>query len=153
MFKKIKDFLKFIYLKIVKINGTPHKVSLGFAIGIALGIIPGTGPLAALIFAILLRANRASALLGSLLVNTWFSILTLIPAAKIGALLFNLNWHKIYTEWLILFYSLRWQGLIKVSLYKIILPIILGYVIIALGLAVFSYILCRIILKTNRKWR
>jgi uncharacterized protein (DUF2062 family) len=150
MLEKIKGFLKIIYLKIIKIDDSVHKISLGFAIGVALGIIPGTGPLAALIFAILLRANRASALIGSLLVNTWFSIITLIPAAKIGALLFNLNWHKIYTEWLILFSSLRWQGLIKVSLYKIILPIILGYVILALGSALVAYTLCRIILKINR---
>jgi uncharacterized protein (DUF2062 family) len=153
MFKKIRDFLKFIYLKIVKINDTPHKISLGFAVGIALGIIPGTGPLAALIFAILLKVNRASALLGSILVNTWFSIVTLIPAAKIGALLFDLNWYKIYTDWLIIFYSLHWQDLLKISICKIILPIISGYVIIALGSAVFSYILCRVILKINRIWK
>jgi len=153
MFKKIRDFLKIVYIKTVKIDDTPHKISLGFAIGVALGIIPGTGPLAALFFSFLLKANRASALIGSLLVNTWFSIVALIPAVRIGALIFNLNWYKIYMDWLDIFYSLHWKELIKISLYKIILPIFLGYVIIALGVGISCYIVCRIIFKINIKWK
>jgi len=143
VFKRVKAFL----LKIIKINDTAHKISLGFAVGVTLGVIPTTGPLASFFVALLLRANPLSAVLGSLLVNTWLSFIILIPAAKIGGLLLNLNWQSIYKEGLGFFRSFNWQNLLKISIYKIILPILIGYAIIGIGLGIIGYIVCRLILN------
>jgi len=67
---KFRGFFQLLYLKLIKINDTPQKIAFGFGLGVFSGIFPGTGPLAALFLALILRANRASALLGSLLTNT-----------------------------------------------------------------------------------
>lgn len=139
-------------MKLVKTHDTDHKISMGFAIGIALGIIPGTGPLAALTVAFLLRANRASALLGSLMVNTWISVVLLVPAVQIAGLIFKLNWHTLYASWLNFLTSWRWQDVLRISIYKFILPILIGYGIISVGLSISAYIICRLILL-YKKWR
>ncbi|MDD5669514.1 MAG: DUF2062 domain-containing protein, partial [Candidatus Omnitrophica bacterium] len=68
---KLARFFKFIYLKIFRINDTPRKIAFGFGLGVFLGILPGTGPVASVIVAAFLHANKAAALLGSLITNTW----------------------------------------------------------------------------------
>ena len=93
----MKVSLKFIYHQLVEINDTPHRKAMGLAIGVFCGIFPGTGPLAALAVSFVLKVNRAAALLGSLLTNTWLSLVTLGLAVKIGALIQGEDWQKIQT--------------------------------------------------------
>src|SRR3989338_6840109 len=89
---KIKEWL---YQNLFKINDTPQKIALGLGLGVFAGIFPGTGPLASLFLAFICRANRASALIGSLLTNTWLSIVTFLLAIKLGALMFGIKWEEI----------------------------------------------------------
>ena len=70
----LKRLTRFVYAKLFAINDTPQKVAIGVGIGVFLGVFPGLGPLAALFMAFLFRVNRAGALLGSALTNTWISI-------------------------------------------------------------------------------
>lgn len=149
---RIKRFFRKIYLNLVNINDTPQRISLGLAVGVIVGVIPGSGPIAALALAFALRLNRMAALMGSLLVNTWISIATLILAIKLGAKVFSLNWQNLYSEWVWLIKKFRWQELFETSIYKIILPIFTGYVIIALIAGVIVYIVAISIL-THKKWR
>ena len=65
--------LQFLFDKLFKINDTPQKIALGFGLGVFAGIFPGTGPVAAILLAYVFRANRASALFGSLFTNTWLN--------------------------------------------------------------------------------
>ena len=58
----IKNFLRFVYAKLFSINDTPNKISLGLGLGVFAGILPGTGPIAAVFLALVFRANRASGL-------------------------------------------------------------------------------------------
>ncbi|MCG2713658.1 MAG: DUF2062 domain-containing protein [Candidatus Omnitrophica bacterium] len=74
MFKKI---INFIFAKLFKINDSAGKIALGVGLGVFAGLLPGTGPAAALLLALVFRANRAAALLGSLITNTWLSVVTL----------------------------------------------------------------------------
>ncbi|MCM8799901.1 MAG: DUF2062 domain-containing protein [Candidatus Omnitrophica bacterium] len=141
--KKINDFI----IKLIKINDSPQKVALGFSLGVALGIIPGSGPIASLFLAFLFKLNRASSLLGSLAVNTWFSFLVLVPAVKLAGIIFNLNWQNLYNQWIVLVSEFKWQIILKFSLYKIILPIIVAYGIIALVVAIIVYPIVLSILK------
>src|SRR3989338_7559347 len=93
---KIKSSLKLIYDKLVKIDDSPQKVALGFGLGVFCGILPGTGPMASLALAFIFRANRAAALAGSLLTNTWLSFVIFTLSLQIGAFLTQTDWQAGY---------------------------------------------------------
>ncbi len=139
--------LKLIYLKLFRINDTPHRIALGLAVGIFLGILPGTGPIAALCAAFILRVNRASALIGSLLVNTWTNILTFLLAIKIGSVILKLDWQKVYKESLSIFKDFRLASVFKLPIIKILYPALIGYFVIGLIAALIGYLAALIILK------
>ncbi|MDD5109551.1 MAG: DUF2062 domain-containing protein, partial [Candidatus Omnitrophica bacterium] len=56
--------LNFLFSKLFKINDTAGKIALGVGLGVFSGLMPATGPLAALFLAFIFKANRAAALLG-----------------------------------------------------------------------------------------
>lgn len=128
------------------INDTPQKIAAGLAIGVFLGLMPATGPIAAITLAVFFRVNRLSALIGSLATNTWLSIVTIIPAIKIGSAILDLKWNEVYSDWLIFLSNFNWSALFKISIYKIILPVFLGYVTIGLLLSVIAYTVTILIL-------
>lgn len=139
--KSFKRLLRFLYLKLIKINDTPQRVALGLALGVFLGLIPGTGSIAAITLAIVFRLNRFAAITGSLITNTWLSLAMLIPAIKTGAKILNLNWTELNSNFMAFLAEFRWSVLFKVSIYKIILPVAVGYVTISLSLAVLVYVI------------
>ncbi|MCU0652103.1 MAG: DUF2062 domain-containing protein [Candidatus Omnitrophica bacterium] len=130
--KKISDLIK----RLININDTPQKRALGFGVGVFLGILPGTGPIAAIVTASFLHLNRASALLGSLLTNTWLSFVTFLSAVKIGSYLLRTDWQQSLEHWK--------SG-------KIILPVLLGYFIVALFAGLLGYLLALAAIKIIRK--
>ena len=137
---KITKFFATLYEKLFLINDTPGKISLGMGLGVFSGIFPGTGPIAALFLAFIFRANRASALLGSLLTNTWLNFLTFLLAIKTGSAILNLNWQDIRQDWNHFFVEFSWLGLFKISALKIIFPVIVGYFVIAFCLGLLVYL-------------
>jgi len=138
---------RLLYLKLVRINDTPHKIALGLGVGVFCGIIPGTGPIAALTLALILRLNRAAAILGSFLTNTWLSFVTFALSLKIGAGLFGVSRRDLQQEWMLFIKGFRLINLFKLSVLKIILPIISGYFVIALCAAAIVYLGAYIIVK------
>jgi uncharacterized protein (DUF2062 family) len=137
--QKIKRFFKLLYLKVFHANDTPQRVALGFGIGVFSGIMPGTGPLAALFIATVLRANKASALAASLLTNTWISIAVFIISVKIGAGLMGLNWQTVHSSWKTAMINFHLLSLFKLSILKLFLPVILGYAILAFICSLLAY--------------
>ena len=83
---KIKNSFKSIYDKLVGIKDSPQKIALGFGLGVFCGILPGTGPMASVVLAFVFRVNKVAALAGSLLTNTWLSLVTFVLAVKIGSM-------------------------------------------------------------------
>ena len=146
----MKRFLKSIYTKLFKINDTPQKVSLGFGLGTFSGIMPGMGPLAALFLAFILRANRASALLGSLLTNTWLSFVTFIFSFKIGSAVLGVKYEDVRTAWLLFVKDFRILDLFKASILKIALPIMLGYLVIGIFCGLTAYLITLAILTLTK---
>lgn len=140
-------FLKKLYIKLFKINDTPQRIAAGLGVGVFLGILPGTGPLAALFLAWLLRLNRASALLGSLFTNTWLSIVTLLLSVKVGAAIMGLNWKEVREAWMLFLKDFHWLDLLKLTTVKIILPVAVGYLTVAFCLGLAVYLITWIILK------
>lgn len=149
--EKLVGLLKLIYIKIFRINDTPQKIALGFGLGIFSGIMPGIGPLFAITAALIFRLNRASALLGSLLTNTWISFLTFFLALKTGSLIMNVDWQVTYQNCVNFLAEFKWLNLLKSSVLKIILPIITGYIIIAFCLGVLAYVVTLAIILAGKK--
>ncbi|MEI8350584.1 MAG: DUF2062 domain-containing protein [Candidatus Omnitrophota bacterium] len=154
--KKKNKFIRFFrlaYLKVFRTNDSPHKVSFGVAIGVFSGILPGTGPIAALFMASFLKANRASALLGSLLTNTWISLTIPVISIKIGALVTGLKWHELYNSWA----HIRMTDIFKLPILQVLLPVMLGYLVVAFAVALVTYVVTLIMLRwikpAIKKWR
>lgn len=146
-------FLKILYEKIFKIDDTPQKIAVGFGLGVFVGILPGAGPLAALFLSFIFRVNRASALAASLLTNAWLSVATFILSIKAGSAILGLDWHKVYGDFSAKVSASNWSGFFKLSLLKIILPIILGYLIISLCLGLIAYLIVLFIINIRNSKR
>jgi len=150
MIAKIKGLLKILYLKLFKINDTPQKIALGLGLGVFSGITPGIGPLTALFLAFLFRANRASALLGTLLTNTWTSFLTFILSIKIGSVIIGVSWRDVYRSWMLLVKDFHIRRLFDFSVAQIILPVALGYLVISAIFGIAAYLLTLLILNLKK---
>jgi uncharacterized protein (DUF2062 family) len=143
--------LKYLYLKLFRTNDTPQRIALGLGIGVFLGILPGAGPLASLIAATLLRANKAAAVLGALLTNTWTSLLTIVLAIKIGAAIKGLYWHDLYNQWQILLKDFHWKYLFRSSFLEILMPVLIGYLVISFVFGLLVYLSSLLILRGRKK--
>ena len=150
---KLFKFLHSVYLKLFQINDSPQKIALGLGLGVFSGIIPGTGPIAALFLALLFKANKASALLGCLLTNTWLSVLILILAIKAGSGILNINWQQVYQNWSSFLADFHWLILLKFSVLQLIFPVIIGYLVVGLSLGILVYLISLIALTFERKRR
>jgi len=137
MLKKITNF---IVAKLFKINDSAQKIALGVGLGVFSGLIPGTGPAAALFLAFVFRANRAAALLGSILTNTWLSLVTFILAVKLGSVVLGRHWQEVYQKAQGLIRNFHWGSFFKLSFLDVALPLIMGYLIIGIFLGLISYL-------------
>ena len=147
---KFSKIINWLYLKIFKINDTPQKIALGLGLGVFAGIFPGTGPAASLFLAFIFRVNRASALIGSLLTNTWVSVVTFLLAIKLGAVMFGLKWQDIQNNGASLIKNFSWIKLFKFSSLEVILPVLASYLIISFCLGVLVYLVSlAVILKVR----
>ena len=145
--KRISQFFKWLYIKLAKINDTPQKIALGFGLGVFLGIIPFAGPIAALVVSSFLKINRASALLGSLLTNTWISIITFMLAVRVGSAVTGADWQSISGNWTELMTHFHWGNLFELAVLKVAFPVMTGYFIVSLVLAVSAYVVMFVVIK------
>lgn len=141
MLSPFKRLLEFLYLKLFKINDTPQKIALGLGLGVFAGIFPGTGPAASLFLAFIFRVNRASALIGSLLTNTWLSVVTFLLAIKLGAVMFGIQWQDIQNNGTSLIKHFNWINLFKLSTLKVFLPVMVGFVVISFCFGLLVYLI------------
>jgi len=148
VFKKI---IHYLFSKLFIINDSPQKISLGVGLGVFAGLFPGTGPAAALFLAFVFRANRAAALLGGLLTNTWLSIVTFVLAIKVGSVILNRNWQVVQQQSRELFKDFTFFKFFKLSFLEVLLPVITGYLVIGLVLGVFSYFFSLWLIRSFKK--
>lgn len=146
-----KDTVRYFYLKILRINDTPHRIALGFAIGVFTGIFPGVGPVFALILAFVLRANKATAVLGAVSVNTWVTFLILVPAIKAGALLFGVRWQDLKDSYYQLKTDFEWKDLLREGGREVLIPILTGFLLCAVIAALCAYVVSYTAVKNYRR--
>lgn len=149
----IKKFFKALYLRIIRIHDSPHKIAGGFALGVFLGILPGAGPMASIVLAYFFQVNKAAALAGSLLTNTWFSVVTFVVAIKIGAYMTGTKWQQIYNDAKLLFDHISWQKFTDGTSLPILKPLLLGYAAVGLvsGLCIYVIVLLIVLAYRRRK--
>lgn len=145
--EKIARFFKTIYLKLFRINDTPQRIASGLGLGVFCGVLPGSGPIAALTLAFLFRVNRASALLGSILTNTWLSIPVFLMSLKVGAAIVGVSYQDLHRDWTLLIKNFHWASLLDTGVRDILLPIVLGYAVISLAIGIITYIIALILVE------
>jgi len=143
-FKKIIDF---VFAKFFRINDSAEKIALGVGLGVFSGLIPGTGPAAAIFLAFIFRANRAAALLSSILTNTWLSLVTFILAIKLGSVILRADWQEVYQNAHGLIHNFGWVKFFKLSFVKVLMPVIIGYAVIGLFLGIIGYLVTFLIIR------
>lgn len=147
----LRSFWSFLYGKLFRINDTPQKVALGLGIGAFSGITPGIGILTALFLAVLLKANRAAALLGTLVTNTWLSFATFILSIKVGSAILGTDWQDVHREWLSLLKDFRPAKLLTLSALNIALPVAVGYLAISVCFGLLTYAVALVALSARRR--
>ena len=147
----IKNYLKSIGQKLWHLNDSPHRIALGFALGIFFGILPGAGPIAAATVAFIFRVNPVAAVTGSLLTNTWLSFVTWIPALELGSLVTGGDGPGLYAQTQELIKNFSLSNLWDISVVKILKPFLIGNVVIAASLSLMTYVVTRVIFVKRRK--
>jgi len=145
----LKKIFSFLFAKFFKINDSAQKIALGVGLGVFSGLIPGTGPAAALFLAFIFKANRAAALFGSILTNTWLSLVTFILAIKVGSVILGRHWQEVHQKGVTLIHDFHWAKFFKLSFLDVLLPVILGYLIIGICLGLISYLIVLSIIKRS----
>jgi uncharacterized protein (DUF2062 family) len=149
--EKTRDFFIEQWRKIVSIDDSNQRIALGFGLGVFLGVFPGVGPLTALILAGFFKINRIAALLGVLLFNTWLTFATFILSVKLGSWAMHLDWRKEYDQAWQLLTHFKFANLFKAAILETLLPILLGYIIIAFFISFVVYLVVLGILTRVRK--
>ena len=92
----IKRWVRYQYLKLVRIDDAPGKVAMGMAVGVFLGVFPtfGLGAVLALILAVIFRFNKAAAVIGSFIMNPLTTPFFWSGSAILGAMLVGGDWHR-----------------------------------------------------------
>ena len=119
MRRKIHQRLK----SLTSFKETPHRLALAFGMGILLGILPGTGVLAAAFCSTVFRLNLPLILAGALMTNPLTVPLVYLPSFFIG--------QRLLGEWLP-------AGTVP----RLLVGTVTGNLILAVSLAMAGYILC-----------
>ena len=147
---QLKNRLKHIYFKLVKAEDTPHHIALGFAIGIFYGLFPFVGIIFALITAAILKGNKIAAVIGCFVTNTWMSVILAMPSVRLGAKIFGLDWRIVWSDALRYLKVSNIFELFKIASGDVIIPALVGFLIIALFIAIMSYAIALYVILKHR---
>lgn len=137
--RNFKRFLKYIYLKIIRIHDSPEKIAKGFALGVFIGIFPtfGIGGILALILAKFFRLNYIATILGTFIMNYFTSPIFWSISYFLGSLILN--------------------GRIELKLLKngeikyFALTYLIGNMIVSILFSILSYFAVKSIIEEYRK--
>lgn len=151
MLTAIKTWFNKLYEELTMVNETPHRVALSFGVGVFLGILPFTGVLAAIAVALMFRLNKAAAILGSAITNTWLGLLVFGLAVKIGAHITGVEWETVSLQMKSLMKSFSLKLLQEIDIWSAFSAMLAGYFIISLILALFGYVIALIVISWHRR--
>lgn len=123
--------------RLAAVPESPHDIAKAFAVGVFIGILPGTGTVVALLAAFTFHLSKVATVLGSLCANPWTMPLIYAACYNLGKWILQL---EEPIEWKILF-QLRtgWPE----QLGKAAPPMIVGGVVLGLLMAIIAYVVVR----------
>lgn len=136
-----RRWIRYQYLKLIRLNDSAEKVAGGLALGVVLGILPtfGLGIIIAIFLSAALKLNRASAVIGTLVMNPWTAPFLWASSYLAGSLLLGYNLHETVREIKNLnSHPGLWRSLMTG---RLIVPYIIGNLMIMAAAASFFYVL------------
>ena len=142
---ELKRISRYMYLRIVRANDSPPRVSAGVAVGVFLGIFPtfGLGLVLAYVLAVVFRINKAAAVVGSLIMNPLTTPFFWTISAIVGGTMIGAERELILSE-------LK-SGMIFKAIGPAFYAYMLGNVLISLVFAVVSYFITLEIIRRHKK--
>lgn len=132
--KRFSDFFKNTFSKLKKIRGSPHEIAKSFAIGVFIGVLPGTGLAVALIVALIFRLKKTAVALGALTNNPWTTTFVYAGSYKIGRWMLAIQtpvaWRDLFS----------WQGFSFKEWRLVLTPFLLGGLVLAIASAAAAYV-------------
>jgi uncharacterized protein len=138
------------YLKLVRINDSAEKIAGGLALGVVLGILPtfGLGIIIAIFLAAPLKLNRASAVIGTLIMNPWTAPFVWALSYLAGSLILGYDLSDTLGELRRLSaHPGLWRSLMTGRLIK---PYVIGNLVVTAALAAFFYAVCLFSVRAYR---
>ncbi len=145
MHKILAKFKKFFL-----IDDSPAKIAGGAAVGLFMGIVPGEGVISTLVVTTIFRLNRLAGTIGILFFNMWTTLLVLPLAAFVGSVMFHIQPGALIADFK-LNYSIGFRNFFEYSIiFKLLIPLMVGYVISALAISFLFFLLLYFLLKYKR---
>lgn len=143
--EKFQRFGRYLMLRLVRVNDSPPKVAAGFSLGVFLGVFPTFGIAIPVSFALasLLRFNRASAVVGSLIMNPVTTPLFWSVSATVGGALFSEDSRMVMDMWE--------KGEMFKTFSKATLIYLMGNLIVSTVMAVAGYFFALRAVRAYRK--
>ena len=151
MLERIKHQVKSFLSQFFLLHGSPQSIATGFGLGVFLGILPFTGVVAAIALACFFRLNRSAAILGSVLTNTWLSVVVFAVSVKISCALLHLDSQYIQTKFSKLIKSFTWNDFYDLSFWQLLATVALGYLIVSFLISLVAYGLMLLVLSIKRR--
>ena len=134
------DRFRAISEQVLRVDDTPHRIALAFALGVFVGVSPliGLHTVIALALAWIFGLNRLVTVSGAFVNNPWsiipiYTFSTWIGTVILGTDLkmYNVDWHKLTL------------GTLVSDLENLIWPFLLGTTIVGLAAAFVAYVIIR----------
>ncbi|SDL62696.1 hypothetical protein SAMN05660337_3431 [Maridesulfovibrio ferrireducens] len=147
-YARLKRFIRLYYLKVVRLNASPHQVAMGVASGVFGGcfpVIPGL-PLQtviAVIAAFVTRSSKVAAIVATWISNPLNWLLFYYIQFKIGSFLLPIDVKFDPATWQVSdFMAIGWQG---------VTILMFGGFILAIPMSIASYFIALFFIRRHRK--
>jgi len=138
--KRPGRWVRYQYLKLLRLNDSPKRIAGGFALGVAIGVLPsfGLGIIIAVFAAGLLKVNRVSAVVGTLVVNPWTSTFFWALSYVTGSLVLGENLGEtLKLVEAVKSHSDLWKNILA---HRLLAPYIVGNLLITVAFTSLSYL-------------
>lgn len=98
MWRRLGRLAKLLFVRVVRVNASPHQVASGVAVGVWLGVFPTFGLAGPVAYGLawIFRFNKAGALAGAAIMNPLTSPIFWCASAMLGAAFTGTDWHAVY---------------------------------------------------------
>lgn len=139
--RSFRDFLRYVYLKLLRLKDPPEKIALSFSIGVFIGIFPtfGFGGILVVLISYIFKLNYVAGLLGTFIMNYFTSPFFWTLSYFIGDLIFS--------------GKLEWKNFSRQTFKSFALSYLVGNIIVSTIFSLIAYYLVKKIVTSYRKRR